>query len=132
MSKVVKIFLNHGFTPIDNSAFRRGTVLDFDCYIQRFNGFVILIESGTLLNEEIYKKLIKPNLQIYVENKSYTKYKLYHDESLRKIGDLSEEDTLYSFEEAVKNCIDIHKLVLSTKAITEKLIMSKPFSFRGL
>lgn len=44
MGKVVKIFLNQGFTPIDNSLFRRGTLLDFDCYIQRFNGFAILIE----------------------------------------------------------------------------------------
>lgn len=121
MSKVVKIFLNHGFTPIDNSAFRRGTVLDFDCYIQRFNGFVILIESGTFLNEEIYQKLSNPDLQIYVENKSYPKYKLYHDETVRKIGNVSEENTFYSFDEAVKNCIDIHKLVLGTKAITEKL-----------
>lgn len=121
MSKVVKIFLRQGFTPIDNSVFRRGTVLDFDCYIQRFNGFVILIESGTVLNEEIYQKLIKPNLQIYVENKSYQKYKAYHDESLLCATDLAQENISVSFNEAVKSCIDIHKLVSPKNEIREKL-----------
>lgn len=122
MSKVVKIFLNQGFIPIDNTVFRRETVLDFDCYIQRFNGFVILIESGTFLNEEIYQKLIKPNLQIYVEKKSYPQYKVYHDESLLcTTSDLLEENLSISFNEVVKKCIDIHKSVSHKNEIHEKL-----------
>ena len=121
MGKVVKIFLNQGFTPVDNSVFRRGTVLDFDCYIQRFNGFVILLESGTLVDDDIYKKITKRDLQIYVENKSYNTYKQYREESLSKTYNLSEETDLISFEEAVKNCIDIYQIVSRTHSINGKL-----------
>lgn len=121
MGKVVKIFLNQGFTPVDKSIFRRGTCLDFDCYIQRFNGFVILLESGTILDDEIYSKLIKRDLQIYVENKSYNTYKQYREESLSKTYNLSEDDDYISFEEAVKNCIDIYQIVSRTNAINGKL-----------
>ncbi|WP_333804333.1 HD-GYP domain-containing protein [Sulfurospirillum sp.] len=121
MGKVIKIFLNQGFTPIDNSLFMRGTFLDFDCYIQRFNGFAILLESGTLIDDEIYKKLIKRDLQIYVENKNYNIYKHYREESLSKTYSLSDGDDFISFEAAVKNCIDIYQIVSRTKVINEKL-----------
>lgn len=121
MGKVVKIFLNQGFTPVDKTLFRRGTCLDFDCYIQRFNGFVILLESGTVLDDEIYTKLIKRDLQIYVDNKSYKTYKQYREESLAKIYNLSDDDDFMSFEEAVKNCINIYQIVSRTHEITGKL-----------
>ena len=120
MGKVVKIFLNQGFTPIDNSLFRRGTLLDFDCYIQRFNGFAILIESGTFIDDDIYQKLIKRDLQIYVENKNYDLYKKYREESLSKTYHLEENETM-SFEDAVKNCINIYQIVSRAKSINEKL-----------
>ena len=121
MGKVVKIFLNHGFIPIDNTVFKRDTLLEFDCYIQRFNGFVILIESGTFLNEAIYTKLISRDLQIYVEKKSYAHYKKYRDEDSFLNHAFSNENTVIRFEEAVKNCIDIHKMVSKQSDIREKL-----------
>lgn len=39
MSKIIKLFLKQGFTPVDTRVFKLGSVLPFDCYIQRFNGF---------------------------------------------------------------------------------------------
>ncbi|MBE0496790.1 MAG: HD domain-containing protein [Campylobacterales bacterium] len=77
MIKVKKIFLNHGFTPIDASVFQENTPITFDCYIQRFHGFVILVESGTLLGGDIYKKLTRFEAKIYVENKQFEQYKHY-------------------------------------------------------
>lgn len=121
MGKVVKIFLKQGFTPIDNSLFRRGTLLDFDCYIQRFNGFAILLESGTFIDDAIYKKLIKRDLQIYVEHKNYDLYKEYREETLSKTYYLEDDDDEIGFEAAVKNCIDIYQIVSRTKSINEKL-----------
>jgi len=75
--KVKKIFLNHGFTPIDSSVFEENTPIGFDCYIQRFHGFVVLVESGTLLSGTIYKKLTRAKAKIYVENKQFKQYKQY-------------------------------------------------------
>lgn len=122
MAKVIKIFLKQGFTPIDNRIFRRGTFLDFDCYIQRFNGFAILLESGTFIDDEIYKKLINRDLQVYVQNKNYDTFKSYREESLSRMYNLSDEDEDFiSFELAVKNCIDIYQIVSRAKSISEKL-----------
>ncbi|MDD3344092.1 MAG: HD domain-containing protein [Sulfurospirillaceae bacterium] len=78
MRKVVKLFLYRGFLPIDINTLKIGTILDFDCYIQRFNGFVIIIEQGTLLDETTYQKIAKNNLPIYIATKSYESYKLYN------------------------------------------------------
>jgi len=77
VGKVLKNFLNTGFTPIDNTLFSMGTSIDFDCYIQRFNGFVILIESGTLLDEKVYAKITRPHLQVYVKNTMFKHFKHY-------------------------------------------------------
>ena len=121
MGKVIKIFLNQGFTPVDKSVFKRGTILDFDCYIQRFNGFVILLERGTLLDDEIYAKLMKRDLQIFVDNKSYQTYQHYRKEILAKTYDLSDKAEMIRFEEAAKNCIDIYQIVSRANTMNGKL-----------
>ncbi len=77
MIKVKKIFLNHGFTPIDPSVFQENTCIAFDCYIQRFHGFVILVEKGTWLHGPIYAKLMRSQAKVYVENKQFMHYKQY-------------------------------------------------------
>jgi hypothetical protein len=78
MIRVVKIFLYRGFTPINNKIFKLDTTLNFDCYIQRFNGFAILVKSGTLLDAKILSKLAQKDLQVYVATNDYHAYKHYY------------------------------------------------------
>jgi len=121
LGKIIKIFLNHGFTPINQSVFKLGTTIDFNCYIKRFNGFVILIEKGTLLDEKIHKKITNNTLQIYVENKSYKKYKNYSlkhhnsdNSSVEKIKELT-------LDGEIEYCKNIKKILLTQDGTNEKL-----------
>lgn len=121
MGKVIKIFLNHGFTPIDTTVFKRGSCLSFDCYIQRFNGFAILIERGTLLSEAIYAKLTQRDLNIYVENKSYSLYQEYCSENLAKVDNSSTNTVTMGYEAIVLACNTLHKIIAKTDRMSEKL-----------
>lgn len=85
MRKVIKLYLNQGYTPIHTESLKVGTHLDFDCYIQRFNGFVIIIEKGTLLDEKTYHQITRNTLPLYVYNQSYTDYKAYYEKHHGKI-----------------------------------------------
>lgn len=119
MGKVIKIFLNNGFTPINNSVFKLGTSIGFDCYIQRFNGFVILIEKGTFLNQKIYNKITRNHLPIYVDNMSYQLYKHYAIQH----QDLGKETLKEkcNFDEALHNILNIHKVTANEETAHKKL-----------
>lgn len=108
MSKVIKIFLKRGFTPVDKSAFKIGTKIGFDCYIQRFNGYVIIIEAGTLLDEKIYKRITKEKLQIFIKNVDYQDYKEYVQENRHRIN--FEKSTLV-LENEIKKSLEIYKVL---------------------
>lgn len=43
----------------------KDTVIPFDCYIKRFNGYVIIIKAGTYLSEALLEK-IHHNKEIYI------------------------------------------------------------------
>lgn len=118
MSKIRKIFLKTGFTPIDQSVLVIGSTLSFDCYIQRFNGFVILVEKGTLLDEKIFKKITSNKLQVFVENNDFKTYKIYKNEhqSLEKI-DLLQLD----FDQQVKSALELPQKIAKIEDLREKL-----------
>ncbi len=118
MRNVVKIFVNRGFTPIDNSVLKIGTSIDFDCYVQRFNGFFILIKAGTFLDEARYKKIISRPLQIYMKTSEYDKYKKYKAKNTNKKHFLLEDMTL---EEAQEKCLEVGKLFALQSSVEEKL-----------
>lgn len=120
MAKVMKIFLNQGFTPIDQKVFKRGTYLNFDCYIKRFNGFVILIESGTFLDESTYKKITDNKLQVYVEMKNHNKYKNYALENSSDI-DMSSSMQMFDFDAEVERCRLLQATLLEIENTNEKL-----------
>lgn len=120
MAKVMKIFLNQGFTPIDQKVFKQGTYLDFDCYIKRFNGFVILIESGTFLDDNTFKKITDNTLQVYVEMKNHNKYKNYALENSSDI-DISTSVQMIDFDAEVERCKLLHATLLEIEDTNEKL-----------
>ena len=49
MKKIRRIKITDAYKPMDMSIFKIDDVIDFDCYIQRFNGFVIILTQGTKL-----------------------------------------------------------------------------------
>jgi putative nucleotidyltransferase with HDIG domain len=118
MSKVIKIFLSRGFTPVDKTVFKLGTSIAFNCYIQRFNGYAILIEAGTFLDEKMHTKLTSNNLQIYVHNQDYAEYKEYQEETKDK-KDLTQENM--TLEEAIQNCKEVAKNIKKEDATEEKI-----------
>lgn len=121
MGKVIKIFLNRGFTPINQSVFKLGTTIDFNCYIKRFNGFVILIEKGTLLDEKIHQKITNSTLQIYVENKSYKNYKNYSLQHDNPNKSASEQAKNFNLDDEIEQCKTIKKMLLAQPNTNEKL-----------
>lgn len=118
MSKVLKIFLRQGYTPIDQEVFKLGTCIEFDCYIQRFNGFAILIEAGTFLDEKIYTKLVSSNLKIFIENKSYDSYKKYVTVH-QKTKDYVLDDV--DLKEEILNIEKLYKKLPKVNNVEEKL-----------
>lgn len=118
MSKVIKIILNLGFTPIDNKLFKIGTCVDFNCYIQRFNGYVIIIEAGTFLDKKLYERITSDKLQIFVENKNYKNYKKYSQVNKKKSAYVLEELKL---KEEIDNSLNIDKILIKEKLSSEKL-----------
>lgn len=118
MSKVLKIFLNQGFTPVNQEVFRLGTCIEYDCYIQRFNGFAILIEAGTFLDEKMYQKLISSDLNIYVKNSDYSKYKEYAN-SIKSIKNYILDEL--SLEDEIENVEKLYKKLPKVSKVEEKL-----------
>lgn len=64
MAKIVRRTITYKYLPIKPDFLVEGTVIPFDCYIKRFADYVILIESGTVLNKELIEK-------IYLHSKIY-------------------------------------------------------------
>lgn len=76
MTKVVRIVINHQYTPIKPDMLVKGEIVPFDIFIKRYNNFVIIIESGTLLDEGLLEKLsLHP--EIYISKSDSSTFKTY-------------------------------------------------------
>lgn len=125
MSKIIRLFLHQGFTPLDKESFHVGTCIEFDCYIQRFNGFVIVLEAGTFLDEKIYEKLSLKDLQIFVKNSDYPKYTQYKKEHENSKDYILDD---YDIEKEIGHIYALNKELRKAKSSQEKL---RTLYFRG-
>jgi HD-GYP domain-containing protein (c-di-GMP phosphodiesterase class II) len=68
--KVIKSKLNytHFYSTLDIGFLKIGDVVAFDIFIKRDKDYVIIIEAGTLLSEELYNKL-KNQDSLYISKK---------------------------------------------------------------
>jgi putative nucleotidyltransferase with HDIG domain len=66
MKRVVQQHIDHQYFPLGPSFLKVGTTIDFDCYIKRFKDYVIIIESGTEITQELYDKICAHE-RIYIE-----------------------------------------------------------------
>lgn len=65
MQKIIKKNINNSYIAFSVDSLQINTAVDFDCYIKRFNGYVIIIEQGTLITETLFEK-IRHNEQLFV------------------------------------------------------------------
>ena len=101
MKKIRRIKITDAYKPMDMSIFKIGDIIDFDCYIQRFNGFVIILTQGTKLDERDIKLLEKSDKHFIV----YSTYKTLVENSVIK----EKEIKTLSCEELKNKCIDSSK-----------------------
>ena len=101
MKKIRRIKITDAYKHMDMSIFKIGDVIDFDCYVQRFNGFVIILTQGTKLDERDVKLLTKTDKHFIV----YSTYK-----TLVETGVIKEKEiTTLSCEELKNKYIDSSK-----------------------
>lgn len=76
MPKVIRRVINHRYTPIKPTFLVIDSVIDFDCFIKRYDDFVIIIESGTLITAELLHK-VQQNENIYILKHDSEKVQIY-------------------------------------------------------
>lgn len=76
MHKIVRRVINHKYVSIKPESLVEGSIINFDCYIKRFDDFVIIIERGTLISVELSHK-VKQNDKLYIALKESEAFKSY-------------------------------------------------------
>jgi len=72
--KVKKIYLRRGYTPVDKRIFIPNKATQFDCYIQRFNGFALWVAKGTIIDEKLMHSIQKSTAQLFIDNHDSENY----------------------------------------------------------
>jgi HD-GYP domain-containing protein (c-di-GMP phosphodiesterase class II) len=67
MAKIAKIIINHEYNSINIDILIKDEIIPFDVYIKRYNDFVVIIESGTILDQNLRAKLMTHE-SIYIKN----------------------------------------------------------------
>jgi putative nucleotidyltransferase with HDIG domain len=93
MQKIVQKEISHSFVSVKPSDIVIGSVLDFDCYIKRYNGYVVIVEKGTEITQHLYEK-ISQHQQIYIHRLEQEKYRQYAAEHHIQISDASIENNI--------------------------------------
>jgi len=108
MPKLKKIDLSKSFVPVDLSFLKVGDQIEFDCYIQKFNGFCLIIEAATKLSQRHIQILVHTRKH-YVTYNQLNFYKKISAEHKVK------EKEIISFEELQKE--QLEKFSLEKKVI---------------
>ena len=80
MPKVVRRVINHKYFSVKPEIIIEGAVIPFDCYIKRFEDFVVIIEAGTLIIKDLYEKLHQHQV-IYIlktDSEKFYEYRASH------------------------------------------------------
>ncbi len=101
--RITKRVINHKYTSHTLDVLIKGTVLPFDCYIKRYSDYVIIIQAGTYISEELLFKM-HHNKEIYFLKEDSEKIRHYQTE--HKTIDLSQENRV-SANEPIKAALDL-------------------------
>lgn len=88
--RIEQRFIDTQYTSYPFYTLVKDSIIPFDCYIKRYNDFVIIIEAGTLMSAELLHKLGK-NQEIYILKKDSETVSQYHIN--HKIINLSDTET---------------------------------------
>jgi len=105
MKKIKKIIISDSYKPVDMAIYKINDILKFDCYVQRFRNFVVIIQAGTKLSTKDVTLLSKTD-------RHYIKYSDYK----RVFGEETEEK---EHEEVMLSCEELDEL--NNKNDTEKV-----------
>lgn len=78
MKKVIQRRIDHQYLPVAPTFLKVGSTIDFDCYIKRYNGYVIVIHAGTTVTESLYKQIMT-HARIYIEQSQRDQYRNYRE-----------------------------------------------------
>jgi len=81
MKKIVQRVINNTYNPIKPELLVSGETVPFDIHIKRYNNYVIILEAGTVLTENLMENLKKQD-QLYVfqnDSKKLNDYCSLHD-----------------------------------------------------
>lgn len=128
MKRVVRRVINHKYSAVNPNILVEGTIIDFDCYIKRFDDYVIIIESGTMITAEL-AKTIKQNQEIYISVHEADKLKAYAQQSgteMNQIRTVAEMlPIVLKLNETLKQIqnveIQIEKVYQTTAALMEAI-----------
>ena len=110
MRKIVKQIIKDTYLSLDIETLQVDSIIDFDCYIKRFNDYVIIIERGTLITKSLLQQ-IQVNKEFYIHTSDKTKQEAYVQKvgSKNKLIDLEtlEVKELSGLQQAIE---DVHAL----------------------
>lgn len=59
MTEIIQIIIDHKYETFNIDTLSKGDTIPFDIYIKRYNDFVIIIKSGTILDVNLMAKLMQ-------------------------------------------------------------------------
>jgi len=83
MKKIVQTKIDFNYLSIDPTTIVVGTVIEFDCYIKRYNDYVVIIDKGSEITQSLYDHLCKQK-NIYIHQlgqEAYSHYASSHKSS---------------------------------------------------
>lgn len=117
--RVVQRQIDHQYHSVSPKLLQVGSKIDFDCYIKRFNGYVIIIESGSEISEALYKKVCT-HAHIYIEHSQRERFDRYCEAHPQE--ETSEETDLH--KESAECGVPVAELaekIAGTGAVNERI-----------
>ncbi|MEA2111974.1 MAG: HD domain-containing protein [Campylobacterota bacterium] len=81
MKKILQKKIDYSYLSIDPSNIVIDSTIDFDCYIKRYNGYVIIINKGTKITQSLYDNISKQE-KVYIhqlQQEIYSQYASKHE-----------------------------------------------------
>ena len=124
MRKIVRQIIKDTYTSLDIETLLVDSIIDFNCYIKRLNGYVIVIEKGTLITKSLLKQ-VQVNKEFYIDVADKKK----HQDYLQRVGiqnnfiDLEALDTkeLSDLEQAIEDVKALPRQIQKYETGQEKL-----------
>lgn len=117
MHRVVRRVINHKYTQIKPEILQKDTIIDFDCFIKRFDDYVIIIEAGSAITDSLVKK-IQQHKVIYVLKHDMEKVNTY---AVRYSKEEAFEPVQLSGEEILANALNLSDTVSNISTVEKRL-----------